>query len=85
MRLIKPNDNLKFLGFSEFDIINLDKIVCSKNLSDFIEVELINDQPFDFDNFIHLAISNKMFRELLLKTCYDELNDFPKYAIRKII
>ena len=32
MRLIKPNDNLKFLGFSEFDIINLDKIVCSKNL-----------------------------------------------------
>jgi 5'-deoxynucleotidase YfbR-like HD superfamily hydrolase len=84
MRLIKPNDSLKFLGFSEFDIINLDKIVCSKNLSDFIELELINDQPFDFDNFIHLAISNKMFRELLLKTCYEELNDFPNCIFRNI-
>lgn len=84
MRLIKPNENLKFFGFSELDILNLDKIVCSKNLTEFIELETIDDQLFDLGSFIHLAISNKKFRELLLKTCYEELNDFPSYIFNNM-
>lgn len=84
MRVIKPNNNLKFFGFSEFDINNLDKIVCSNLLKEFIELEEINDQLFDLGSFINLAISNKDFRKALLKTCYQELNDFPNSILNNM-
>ena len=48
-------------GKTAVDILNLDKIVCSKNLTGFIELETIDDQLFDLGSFIHLAISNKTY------------------------
>ena len=84
MRIIKPNETLKFFGFNQNDIENLTKIVCSDLLNEYFEVEEIEGQVFDFGSFVKLVISNKKVRTIVVDSLNKDLVDFPSCIINNL-
>ena len=84
MRIIKPNETLKFFGFNQLDIENLTKVVCSNLLNEYYEVEEIEGQVFDFGSFVNLVISNKKLRTKVVDALNKELVDFPNCIINNL-
>ncbi len=84
MRVLMPSPELKIFGFRECDINNLQKILSSELLKDFIELETIEGQLFDLGSFISFVISNSEFRKVFLKACYMQLDGFPNCILNNI-
>lgn len=84
MRVLMPSPELKIFGFRECDINNLQKILSSELLKDFIELETIEGQLFDLGSFISFVISNSEFRKVFLKACYMQLDDFPNCILNNM-
>ena len=68
MRVLMPSPELKFFGFRECDINNLQNILSSDLLNDFIELETIEGQLFDFGSFVAYIISNSEFRKAFIES-----------------
>ena len=84
MRVLMPSPELKIFGFRECDINNLQKILSSELLKDFIELETIEGQLFDLGSFISFVISNSEFRKVFLKACYMQLDGFPNCILNNM-
>ncbi len=84
MRFLLPTPELQIFGFNDNDINNLKKILLSNHLKDFIKVEEINGQLFDFGAFVKEVLSSKSFRDNVIKSCYSELNDFPNCILNNM-
>lgn len=84
MRVLMPTLELKVFGFREIDIINLQKVLTSELLSNYIEVEQIEGQLFDFGSFVSYVISNSKFRHAFLDACYLNLDDFPNCILNNM-
>lgn len=84
MRVLMPSPELKIFGFRECDINNLQKVLSSELLQDFIEVEKIEGQLFDFGAFVSFVILNSRFRNTFLKACYVQLDDFPNCILNNM-
>lgn len=84
MRVIMPSVELKIFGFREEDIINLNKVLSSDLLTEYIQLETIEGQLFDLGNFVSFIISNGKFRKTFLKACYLNLNDFPNSILNNM-
>ena len=77
MRVILPSQELKIFGFKEQDILNLSNVLGSEKLKDYITLEVIDGQIFDFGALVNELIKNKNFRNDFLIACYEKINDFP--------
>ena len=84
MRVLMPSPELKIFGFRECDINNLQSILSSELLKDYIELETIEGQLFDFGSFVTYVISNSEFRKTFIKSCYIKLVDFPNCILNNM-
>lgn len=84
MRVLMPSPELKFFGFRECDINNLQNILSSDLLNDFIELETIEGQLFDFGSFVAYIISNSEFRKAFIESCYLKLEDYPNCILNNM-